>query len=113
MEIRSKRTGKRLVIELEGRLDTNTAPKLKTLLEDEVKDVKELVFHLEQLDYMSSAGLAIFISAIKQMKEQNGVIMVCGANERVMAGFKMTGLSTRLNFQNTEKTEENGGKKND
>ena len=62
-----------VTIKLAGSLDTATAPELErqvaTLLAGPVKD---LVFDLAQLKFISSAGLRVFAAARKQLKERGG-----------------------------------------
>ncbi|MBQ6574612.1 MAG: STAS domain-containing protein, partial [Lachnospiraceae bacterium] len=62
-----------LKIGLEGRLDTVTAPQLEDALKDSTDSVKELVFDLEKLEYISSAGLRVLLSMQKIMNKQGSM----------------------------------------
>lgn len=88
-----------LSLNLIGRLDTTTAP----LLEDEVKelteDVKELVFDLDKLDYISSAGLRVFLSAQKIINSFENKMLVKNVKDEVLEVFEITGFTDILNIE--------------
>lgn len=98
MTIQKTRNGNTLTIAPEGRLDTMTAPELEGLLKESLEGVKELVFDLEKLDYISSAGLRVLLSAQKTMNNQ-GTMKVLHANEIVMEIFEVTGFSDILTIE--------------
>ena len=88
----------KLTVAVEGRLDTTTAPQLEGELKNSLDDVKELVFDISKLEYISSAGLRVLLSAQKVMNKQ-GKMTVTGASESVMEIFEVTGLSEILNIE--------------
>lgn len=95
MTIEIKRNANETVIELVGRLDTNTAPALdKTVCED-IQDTKNLVLDLKGLEYISSAGLRVLLAAQKKMQKVGSMklINVC---EAVMDVFSITGFADIL-----------------
>ena len=59
-----------LTVILEGRLDTTTAPDMEKELKDSLDDVTELIMDFEKLEYISSAGLRVLLSAQKIMSRQ-------------------------------------------
>ena len=63
---------------LEGRLDTNTAPELDTVLDRVLMTagIKRLVFDLGKLEYLSSAGIRCFVRARKILEPQGGKIAI-------------------------------------
>ncbi|MCQ2399588.1 MAG: STAS domain-containing protein, partial [Clostridia bacterium] len=67
MEIVKTLDGNKLTIALQGRLDTMTAPKLEEELKASLSGITELEFDFSQLDYISSAGLRVLLSAQKKM----------------------------------------------
>ena len=95
MNIIKNQNGKTLTVALEGRLDTVTAPQLEGELRTAVNGVDELIFNLEKLDYISSAGLRVLLSAQKVMNRQ-GKMTVTGVQEAVMEVFEITGFSDIL-----------------
>ena len=99
MTINMNRDGDALTVELEGRLDTTTAPKLEAELRPALKDgVAELFIDLKALDYVSSAGLRVLLSAQKIMNKQ-GEMTVRNVNDDVMEVFEVTGFVDLLNIE--------------
>ena len=98
MNIVKNLNGTALTLALEGRLDTTTAPELETVVKNELGDVKELTFDLGKLEYISSAGLRVLLSAQKIMNKQGGMT-VTGCSEEIMEIFEVTGFSDILNIQ--------------
>ncbi|MBR1832950.1 MAG: STAS domain-containing protein [Ruminiclostridium sp.] len=98
MTINKKQDGSKLSIALEGRLDTTTAPELEAELKTSLNGISELVFDLSALEYISSAGLRVLLSAQKTMNKQ-GEMTVTGANETIMEIFDVTGFVDILNIE--------------
>ena len=87
-----------LTIALEGRLDTVTAPQLESELKASLDGVKALTMDLSKLEYISSAGLRVLLSAQKQMNKQ-GEMKVINAGETIMEIFEVTGFSDILTIE--------------
>ena len=95
MKITETKNGSALTVALEGRLDTMTASELEEALNAALTDVTELTFDLEKLEYISSAGLRVLLSAQKTMNRQ-GSMKVLHANEMILEIFEVTGFSDIL-----------------
>ena len=95
MTIEKIQNGNALTIALEGRLDTMSAPELETTLKDALIGVEELTFDFEKLDYISSAGLRVLLTAQKTMNRQ-GSMKVQHVNEIISEIFEVTGFSDIL-----------------
>lgn len=95
MKIEKNLNEKNLVVALEGRLDTTTAPQLEEELKNSLDGVTELVLDLGALEYISSAGLRVLLSAYKTMRGQ-GSMKITNANELVQEVFEVTGFSDFL-----------------
>ncbi|MBQ1631976.1 MAG: STAS domain-containing protein [Clostridia bacterium] len=98
MTIEKTKNGSALMIALSGRLDTMTAPDLEAELKDALEGVGELTFDLEKLDYISSAGLRVLLSAQKVMNRQ-GSMKVLHPNEVIAEIFEVTGFSDILTIE--------------
>ena len=98
MTINKNQDGSKLEIALEGRLDTMTAPSLEEEIKSSIDGIKELVFDLKDLVYVSSAGLRVLLSAQKTMNKQ-GTMTIKNANEEVMEIFEVTGFIDILNIE--------------
>ncbi|HCH29013.1 MAG TPA: anti-sigma factor antagonist [Ruminococcaceae bacterium] len=91
MTINKNLNGSELTLGLEGRLDTTTAPELETVIQNELTDVKELVFDFKNLEYISSAGLRVLLSAQKIMNK-NGKMKIINVNDMITEIFEVTGF---------------------
>ena len=98
MRISQNMNGTNLNIALEGRLDTTTAPELEKALKDNMDAANELTMDFEKLDYISSAGLRVLLSAHKTMSKKGGMKVV-NANEMVKEVFDVTGLADILDIE--------------
>ena len=98
MIINKKQDGSALVVALEGRLDTTTAPELEQELKNSLDGVTDLTLDLAKLDYISSAGLRVLLSAHKTMMKQ-GQMKVINASEIVKEVFDVTGFCDILNIE--------------
>ncbi|MBR1758088.1 MAG: STAS domain-containing protein [Lachnospiraceae bacterium] len=87
-----------LLVSLGGRLDTTTAPDLEKRLSTDLEGVTSLTFDLENLDYISSAGLRVLLSAQKQMNQQ-GEMKVLHVGETIMEIFEVTGFTDILTIE--------------
>ena len=98
MTINKTQQGTRLTLALTGRLDTNTAPQLETELKRSIDGVTDLTFDFAGLEYISSAGLRILLSAQKTMNKQ-GSMTIRNVNETVSEVFDITGFSEILTIE--------------
>ena len=98
LNIEKVQDGSKLTVKLEGRLDTTTSPQLEGELGSKLEGVKELVFDLEKLEYISSAGLRVLLSAQKTMNSQ-GSMVVKNSIEEIREIFDVTGFSDILTIE--------------
>lgn len=98
MKIEMNRNETELTVVLEGRLDTMTSPELEERLEPEFEETEMLIFDLQKLEYISSAGLRVLLSALKVMQEQ-GEMVIRNVNSVVMDVFEVTGFIDILNIE--------------
>ena len=98
MNIAKTLEDKKLTISIDGRLDTSTAPELDEELKASLDGVEELVMDFSGMEYISSAGLRVLLSAQKVMNAQ-GEMIVTGANDTVMEIFDITGFTDILTIR--------------
>ena len=98
MTITKKQNGGTLEIELAGRLDTMTSPELEAELGRSLSGAESLVFDFSKLDYISSAGLRVLLSAHKTMSGKGGM-KVTHVNEIVQEVFEVTGFADILDIE--------------
>ena len=95
MNIEKKSEEKKLELLVSGRLDTTTAPELDACLKESIDGVEELTMDFSDLDYISSAGLRVLLSAQKTMNKQ-GTMTITGVGEPIMEIFEVTGFTDIL-----------------
>ena len=98
MDMKQTKEGKNLLIALEGRLDTLTAPELEKELNSALEGIEELALDFADLEYISSAGLRVLLSAQKTMNNQ-GRMVIRNANETVREVFEVTGFDEILTVE--------------
>lgn len=91
MNIVKKQEGSTLNIVLEGRLDTSTSPQLENEMHTALSGITKLCFDLAKLDYISSAGLRVLLSAQKTMNQQ-GEMEILNVKPEIMEIFEVTGF---------------------
>ncbi|MBQ6346570.1 MAG: STAS domain-containing protein [Clostridia bacterium] len=98
MTINKQKDGSVLTIAVQGRLDTTTAPDLEKEIKTGLDGVTELIMDFEKLDYISSAGLRVLLSAQKAMSKQ-GSMKVIHVSDLVMEVFEVTGFTDILTIE--------------
>jgi anti-sigma B factor antagonist len=98
LNISKKESGKEITIALEGRLDTTTAPLLENELKGVIDGKTALTLDFEKLEYISSAGLRVLLSAQKVMNKQ-GKMKIVHVCPEVLDIFEVTGFSDILTIE--------------
>ena len=93
MKINFTKNNEILKVELDGRLDTTTAPEFESFLGENYDGMVSIVIDCEKLSYISSAGLRVLLGAQKKTKGAMKLVNVC---ELVMEVFEMTGFADIL-----------------
>lgn len=97
MEIEKSNNGETLSISLIGEVDSMNVGDIESGILKEIDGVKDVVFDLSRLEYISSAGLRVLLAMQKRMKKQ-GSMEVRNTNEEVMQIFKVSGFVRLLNL---------------
>ena len=97
MTIAKKQNGTAVTLEVEGRLDTITAPDLEKEIQG-LADATELTVDFAKLEYISSAGLRVLLSALNVMNRQGSMTIKNGKPE-IMEIFEVTGFVDILNIE--------------
>lgn len=95
MEIKKMKNDTTLTLAIEGRIDTSTAPQLEAEVKADIDGVTELYLDFARVEYISSAGLRVILSAQKTMNRQ-GKMVLSHVSEPVMEIFEVTGFSDIL-----------------
>ena len=98
MTIDKHHDGDSLCLKVSGRVDTLTAPELDKAVREELGEASSLVMDFADLDYISSAGLRVLLSAQKVMNKQ-GTMTIRNVKPAVMDVFEVTGFSNILTIE--------------
>ena len=91
MIIEKNLNGTELTVTISGRLDTTTAPQLEAEFKQSIAGVEKLVLDFAALEYLSSAGLRVLLTAQKVMNKQ-GEMVIRNVNETISEIFEVTGF---------------------
>lgn len=94
MKIAKRTSSGTMTLTLSGRLDTATSPELDAVVQKIETGVKELIFDFENLEYVSSAGLRVLLTAQKIMNARNGKMKIVKANDVIKEVFQVTGFAS-------------------
>jgi len=87
------------IIELSGYLDAHTAPDLEKTFDELINNNKfKVIVNFENLNYISSAGLGVFMAYIETMRENNGDIKFCCLKAEVYNIFNLLGFPVLYDF---------------
>lgn len=98
MTIEKTTENEKVTLTVSGRLDTTTAPELEAALDEVLENTKELIFNLENLEYISSAGLRVILKAQKSMNTK-GSMELTGVNDSIIEVFDITGFLDILTIE--------------
>ena len=98
MTIEKKINNDAVTLIVSGRLDTQTAPELENELDSVLSGLKELIFDMTNLEYVSSAGLRVILKAQKIMNTK-GSMKLIGVNDSIMEVFDITGFLDILTIE--------------
>jgi anti-anti-sigma factor len=91
------------IIRLKGRLDATSTPVLEGKIKPFLEKSKMILIDFAEVDYLSSAGMRLLLSATKKIKAKNGKLVFCAIDEDVMEIMKMAGFDRILTIYATEK----------
>lgn len=99
MNIEKKQDGKEITLLLSGRLDTTTAPQLEMKIQESLEGTEMLILDFADLEYLSSSGLRVLLSAHKAICKQGGEMKIRHVNEVIHDVFLITGFLDVLNIE--------------
>ena len=100
MTIDKQQNGAQLILSVAGKLDTLTSPQLEKVVQEELNGVQDLTLDLNQVHYVSSAGLRVCLSAQKHMNAAKGTLVIKGVIPEVMEVFELAGFTDIMKFEN-------------
>ena len=97
MEIEKTQEGSELTMRVTGRINMTTSPQLESELIPSLDGIDKLIIDFSGLEYISSAGLRVLLSARKKIGNGEGIIR--GADEVITSVFEATGFSTLFTME--------------
>ena len=88
----------KLTLILDGRLDTNTAPESEKALNESLENVNDLVLDFSGLEYISSVGLRLLLTAKKRISSK-GSMKIIGVKGAALDIFEITGLTDIITIE--------------
>ena len=98
MNITVKNEEKVYTLVIEGRIDTLTAPELEKTFRDNAEKADKMIFDMNSVDYVSSAGIRAIVSAYRAMGSKGGLVLK-GLRNNVLTIIRMTGLEKKLTIE--------------
>jgi len=99
MEISRKEENGVVFITICGRLDADSSPEAEKVVKEVLEQPTDrLLFDLGELEYLSSAGLRVLLSAAKEMKRRGGKIVLCSLNPFVKEIFEVSGFQSLIDI---------------
>ncbi len=103
MEVTVKEVNEVNVLSFEGNLDTNTALQAQKQIDQLIDGgSSKILINLDNLNYISSAGLRVLLVTAKKLKATSGDLKICGLNQTVQEVFDISGFSSILSVVATE-----------
>lgn len=88
-----------LTVEIEGNIDTVTAPELEAQVLGNLEQIQQLILEFSQVNYISSAGLRVVLVLFQKMEAMGGKLMVKNTREEVREVFAMTGFDSLFHLE--------------
>ncbi|WP_026568252.1 anti-sigma factor antagonist [Bacillus sp. UNC41MFS5] len=100
--IDKKQRDEEIMVLVAGEIDAYTAPKLREeLLSLAEAGNKSITVNLQDVSYLDSTGLGVFVGLFKQLKEKGGELKLIQLSDRIKRLFEITGLSNVMNISST------------
>ncbi len=105
MEIDQKNNNGIEIFSVKGSLDSNTSTEFETLIYAALENgQRKLILNLENLDYISSAGIRVMLKTTKDLKRMEGNIVLCALQDYVKEVFEIAGFDGYLNIEHNLET---------
>ncbi|OHX64008.1 STAS domain-containing protein [Flammeovirga pacifica] len=90
------------VINVSGFIDASNSGALENTIKSLIEEgVDKVILNLEEVDYMSSSGLRVFLMGSKELQSKDGIFRVCNANEVVMEILTISGFNMIVDIRET------------
>lgn len=103
LKIESLEENDHMVLQLSGEIDASNSVDLDAAIQEILdKNAKKILVDGSKLDYISSAGLGVFMSYLEEFQEKSVSIVIFGLLEKVHQVFVILGLDKLITIKNTK-----------
>ena len=102
MDISTRNVDGVTVIDMTGSLDTQTSGAASDEMARIAQEASKMLLNLENLDFLSSAGLRVILRTAKELKGSGGAIKVCNAAGVVKEVMEISGFGSLLDLHTSE-----------
>ena len=104
MALNSRKQDKSLIINLMGRLDVHLSSEIEEEINELVKndDAETVILNLEDVEYMSSSGLRVFVSLMRSLNEKNKNLKLSNLSVAVRKVFEVVELMDMFDIYESE-----------
>ena len=86
-------------VKLKGDLDVYSEDEFKTFIEEKIKSDADVIFDLEELDYLDSTGLGMFMNVYNDQKANDKKVKIINAKDNIQKLFKITDLTSLFEME--------------
>jgi len=102
-EVRRRDDGLISILYIKGYLDAHTAPKLEQEIQNLINEQNfKIIVNFNELSYISSAGLGVFMGFIENVREKDGDIKLTNMNPKIFRVFDLLGFPTLYDILDNE-----------
>ena len=102
VEINTKKEGDILLMDVKGEVDVGSSIQLDNAFKEAIESDKKIALNLSALEYISSAGLGVFVSHLEEIGSKNIKFILFGLIESVQQTFELLGLQELLDIVSTK-----------
>ncbi len=101
MKINVNIEDKIVIITIEGSIDSKTTGELQSKVMESISDTDNVILDMSKVDFVSSAGLRVLLMVYRQIKSQNGKVVLVGVSEEIIDVITMTGFINFFTIKDT------------
>lgn len=101
MNIVEKKQDDVMLLEIHGRLDTTNYRELEDRMINLMEKEKKIIIDCKEMNYISSAGMRVFLMALKHLKNNDGQLRLSGLTDDTKQIFDVAGFATFFDIYNT------------
>ena len=98
MQVKLKRTGSTLIVQMMGELDHHAVDAMREKIDVKLlhEDIKNILFDFQGVNFMDSSGLGVILGRYKIVSAKGGKVLACSLNPRVRRIFELAGLENKI-----------------